>query len=111
MRSHCLFWIIAATSIAIPFSANAADVRVRGEVKNASTDKPIACRIYVQHENGTWHFPESEAKTGTAITYKKQRGEKSKSVEMHTTLSAHPFHVTLPPGRYTFTVESGKEYL
>ena len=30
---------------------------------------------------------------------------------MHTTLSAHPFAVTLPPGKYTFTVERGKEYL
>jgi hypothetical protein len=30
---------------------------------------------------------------------------------MHTTLSAHPFVVELPPGRYTITLERGKEYL
>lgn len=33
-----------------------------------------------------------------------------RSVEVHTTLSAHPFRVELPPGRYTVTVERGKEY-
>jgi hypothetical protein len=30
---------------------------------------------------------------------------------MHTALSAHPFQVELPPGKYTLTVERGKEYL
>jgi len=30
---------------------------------------------------------------------------------MHTTLSAHPFTIDLPPGKYTITVERGKEYL
>jgi hypothetical protein len=29
---------------------------------------------------------------------------------MHTTLSAHPFVIELPPGKYTLTVERGKEY-
>src|ERR1043166_9592474 len=29
---------------------------------------------------------------------------------MHTTLSAHPFRVELLPGRYTFTIERGKEF-
>src|SRR6185295_14631066 len=32
------------------------------------------------------------------------------SVEMHVTLSAHPFRSELPPGGYTFTVERGTEY-
>jgi hypothetical protein len=65
----------------------------------------------VRHENGTWHFPESAAKAGSAIPYKKQRADRKNSVEMHTTLSAHPFALDLPPGRYTFTFERGKEYL
>ena len=30
---------------------------------------------------------------------------------MHTTLSAHPFVLTLPPGTYAVTIERGKEYL
>jgi len=30
---------------------------------------------------------------------------------MHTTLSAHPFTIELPPGKYVVTVERGKEYL
>jgi hypothetical protein len=29
---------------------------------------------------------------------------------MHTTLSAHPFVIELPPGKYALTVERGKEY-
>ena len=29
---------------------------------------------------------------------------------MHTTLSAHPFKIDLPPGKYTVTAERGKEY-
>ena len=45
------------------------------------------------------------------VEYRKQRTDNPRSVEMHTTLSAHPFVLTLPPGRYTFTVERGKEYL
>src|SRR5262249_53515956 len=32
------------------------------------------------------------------------------SHEQHTTLSAHPFMVDLPPGKYTFTAEHGKEH-
>ena len=34
----------------------------------------------------------------------------SRWFEMHTTLSAHPFEIGLPPGVYTVTVERGKEY-
>jgi hypothetical protein len=88
--------------------ALAADVRVRGEVRDADSGKLLPCRVYIQHENGTWYFPESEGKGGAAVPYKKQRG---KSVEMHTSLPAQPFVAMLPPGTYTVTVERGKEYL
>ncbi|HJZ59274.1 MAG TPA: CehA/McbA family metallohydrolase [Gemmataceae bacterium] len=93
-------------------AARAADgTVVRGEVTDAATGKPISCRVYVEGEDGTWHFPRSEAKGGSAVEYRKQRPDNPRSVEMHTTLSAHPFLVTLPLGRYTFTVERGKEHL
>ena len=32
-------------------------------------------------------------------------------LEQHRVDRAHPFQCELPPGRYTFTVERGKEYL
>jgi hypothetical protein len=31
-------------------------------------------------------------------------------MEMHTTVSAHPFTIELPSGQYTITIERGKEY-
>jgi hypothetical protein len=43
------------------------------------------------------------------VAYRKHRPPKS--VEMHTTLAAHPFRLDLPPGEYTVAVERGKEYL
>lgn len=84
-------------------------VRLRGEVRDADTGKLIGCRLYLQDAKGVWHFPRSEG--GSAIPYKKQRSEKPQCVEMHTTLSAHPFIVDTPPGKYTVTIEHGKEYL
>ena len=70
--------------------------------------KRLPARVYLQHEDGRWFFPQSVSPKGSAVYYKKQRREKS--VEMHTTLSAHPFTVSLPDGKYTLTVERGKEY-
>jgi hypothetical protein len=84
--------------------------RLRGEVVDAKTGNPIASRVYIQAEDGKWFFPRSESPGGSAVAYRKERGDKSRSVEMHTTLSAHPFVADLPPGRYTITVERGKEY-
>ncbi|MCI0352810.1 MAG: hypothetical protein L0Z53_25595, partial [Acidobacteriales bacterium] len=84
--------------------------RLTGEIIDAETQKPLPARIYVRGADGAWHFPRSQAAVGSAITYKKQRGDQPKSVEMHTTLSPHPFAVDLAPGKYTITVERGKEY-
>jgi hypothetical protein len=94
-----------------PAPATADGTRVRGEVIDAATGQPVPYRISIAGENGTWHFPKSGANAGSAVEYRKQRTDSPRSVEMHTTLSAHPFEVALPPGRYTFTVERGKEYL
>ena len=83
-------------------------VRLRGEVLDG-TGKPLPARVYVRGEDGSWHFARSLALGGSAVAYRKKHGPKS--VEMHTTLSAHPFVLDLPPGKYTITVERGKEYL
>jgi hypothetical protein len=84
-------------------------VALRGKVLDADTGKPLPARLYALAEDGSWHFARSEAKAGSAVAYRRKRG--TKSVEMHTTLSAHPFVLDLPPGRCTLTVERGKEYL
>lgn len=84
-------------------------VLLGGEVIDAETGHPMASRVYIHAENGKWFFPKSEA--GSAVPYRNQKLDKPNSVEMHTTLSAHPFAVAVPPGRYEIAVERGKEYL
>src|SRR5262245_56607211 len=78
-------------------------VAIRGQVVDAVNGSPVAARVYVQGDDGSWYFPASTG--GTAIQYRKSRTDNPKSVEMHTTLSAHPFSVQLAPGKYTFIVE------
>jgi hypothetical protein len=82
-----------------------------GDIVDADTGAPLPARIYIQANDGTWHFPRSQAKDGSAVYYKKQRGDNPRCVEMHTTLSPHPFTIELPPGKYTITAERGHEYL
>ena len=81
---------------------------LKGEVVDADSGDLIEARVTIQRNGGEWFFPRSAAENGTAIEYRRDRG---RSVEMHTTLSAHPFEVNLPPGTYTLTGERGKEYL
>lgn len=79
-----------------------------GLVTDARTGAPIPSRVYIQSGSGEWLFPESASPDGSAVAYQKNRLRDS--VEMHTTLSAHPFAIDLPPGDYTITAERGKEY-
>jgi hypothetical protein len=83
---------------------------LNGQVIDADSGKSIACRIYICDENGKWYFPRSASFNGSAIAYKKQNWANKNSIEMHTTLSADPFTISLPLGRYEITVERGKEY-
>ena len=83
--------------------------QVRLRILEADSKQPVAARVYIQHANGTWYFPKPASSAGTAIPYQRQRPDKIE--EMHSTLSADPFDVSLPAGRYKFTVERGKEYL
>ncbi len=83
-------------------------VLVTGAVQDAESAQLLAARVYVRSSDGTWFFPKSAATNGSAIEYRRRVGPNS--VEMHTTLSAHPFTVELPPGRYVFSAEHGKEF-
>ena len=85
-------------------------VPVEGEILDATTDRPLPARLYIQAADGAWHFAQSASASGSAFRYDRQRANTS-SLEKHTTLSAHPFRTDLPPGNYVFTVVHGKEYL
>ena len=86
-----------------------AAVQLRGQVVDARTGKTLPARVYIRSSTGRWFFPRSAAAEGSAVAYRKER--QAGSVEMHTTVSAHPFVADVPPGRYIVTVERGKEYL
>jgi hypothetical protein len=83
---------------------------VTGEVVEEASGQPIASRVYIQHADGRWFFPESASAQGTAFRYERRNWINTDAVEFHTTLSAHPFRIGLEPGTYTVTVERGKEY-
>ncbi|MFT5494258.1 MAG: hypothetical protein ACI8V5_004660 [Limisphaerales bacterium] len=101
---------LSATAFLIPlamvFAANGA--AFVGNVVDSKTGASIPSRVYIQSASGEWLFPRSTSPNGSAVYYKKERVKAS--VEMHTTLSAHPFKIDLPPGKYTVTAERGKEY-
>jgi hypothetical protein len=83
---------------------------VTGEIHDSATDRAVAARLYIQNERGDFFFAQSAATNGSAQRYDRQSGFNKRAIERHTALSAHPFRVALRPGRYTFTVERGKEY-
>ena len=101
-----LLSLLGWTSLA---AAQEAAVTLRGTIIDHETDQPVAARISVKSADGKWYFPKSADPAGTAIEYKKQAGPNS--LEQHVTLSAHPFVVEVPSGKYTITVERGKEYV
>lgn len=91
---------------------NAVDEQlVTGRVVDDRTGEPIASRIYVQSESGEWYFAEGAAGSeGKTVRYEKQNWIRPDSNEFHTSVSAHPFVLRLPPGNYKVHVERGKEY-
>ncbi|HEU0069108.1 MAG TPA: hypothetical protein VFQ26_07615, partial [Nitrospiraceae bacterium] len=83
-------------------------VNVHGTVIDSRTERSIAARVYIQSEAGASYFVEQS--TGQAVRYDKQNWVNPAAIERHTTIGAGPFQVALPPGKYTLTVERGKEY-
>jgi hypothetical protein len=104
----CLAFLVGIAETALLHAQEPTSATIRCQVVEADAGKPIPSRVYIQGESGSWHFPVSIG--GTAVSYRKSRTDNPRSVEMHTTLSAHPFSVNVPPGKYTFTIERGKEY-
>lgn len=83
---------------------------VTGEIVDAATGRAVAARLYIRDAAGEWFFGDSSSDQGGAIRYAKTSRVNARSMEHHTTLSAHPFRAELPPGDYTFTIERGKEF-
>ncbi|UCG58309.1 MAG: CehA/McbA family metallohydrolase [Phycisphaerales bacterium] len=108
--SHLPLLVAVILVVLCPMSVAESTTSLTGQVVDADTAEPLACRIYVRGEDGKWYFPGSASPDGSAVTYQKQNWANKNSVEMHTTLSAHPFVVKVPRGEYEITVERGKEY-
>ena len=99
--------ILIALFMSICASAHAGELR--GIIIDRADETPLAARLYIHDSRGESFFAKSADRDGSAVAYRKQRSPES--FEVHTSLSAHPFTVELPVGRYTLTVERGKEYL
>src|SRR5262245_56377712 len=108
-RFGLLFGLMAGLGLAAA-PQERSQLRLTGEVLEEATGKPLPARVYIHGDDGAWHFPKSQAAAGSAVYYKKQRPDNPRCVEMHTTLTAHPFLAELPAGKYTITVERGHEY-
>ncbi|HLQ43566.1 MAG TPA: hypothetical protein VK137_02460, partial [Planctomycetaceae bacterium] len=111
MRFTCSLRLLVACLVTTSVSAaEPLPISLRGEIRDADSDQLLPARLYIQSADGAkWFFAKSADLNGSAIVYDRARGETS--VEKHTTLPAHPFIAQLPPGKYTLTVERGKEYL
>ncbi len=112
MRSH--FPVVALLSVGTALlsspDARAQETHpVRVTVVDADTAAPLPCRAYLRSEQGEWYFAKSADAAGTAVKYDVARSPTS--LERHTTVSAHPFMFDAPPGKYSLTVERGKEYV
>lgn len=97
--------ILLALLVASPLRA----AELRGRIIDAVTGQPVAARLYLSDESGRWHQAQSSDPTGRALAYAVERPA-TRSSEVHTTLSAHPFHADIPPGKITVRVERGLEY-
>ena len=72
-----------------PLAAEEPLLRLTGKV--IEQGQPVAARVYLQGDSGRWFFPKSAAEEGTAIAFQRDTPD-TKSVEMHTTLSALPVY-------------------
>ncbi len=83
----------------------------RGRIVDRESGEPLAARVYLRNSRGEWLFVDSAAEHGSAFPYREAWVPRPGSVDRHTTVSAHPFRIELPPGKYELTIERGKEYM
>ncbi len=105
-RHRFVFYFLSVTLLCLS-GRGEEGVKIRGKIVDSdSPGDAVHARLYIESEEAKNFVAISEG--GIAIPYEITRGG---SVEVHTSLSAHPFSVVLPPGKYTFTAEKGKEFI
>ncbi len=97
---------IAASAVFATLCRSGYAAELRGRILDSDTGKAIAARVYVRTSEGKYLHVESVG--GKAVDYEKIRSRES--VEVHTSISAHPFRIDVVPGKLTLVVERGKEY-
>ena len=90
--------------------ASALERTLRVNVVDAESGEPIAVRLYLKTDSGKWLYFSTDDAEGSAVRYEKQNWINKKSVEFHTTVSAHPCSAKVPSGKHVLTVERGKTY-
>jgi hypothetical protein len=83
---------------------------VLGMAIDKASGRPMACRLTIQNAEGEFYFAEPAWQDGEVIRYEKQNWINPNSKEFHSSISAHPFKLSIPPGKYQITAECGKEY-
>ena len=111
MKLSTAIFSICAVGFSAFFNVASYGAEFVGSVVDADTGIAIPARVYVHSSDGEWLFVESDSTEGNALPYREQWVPIPNSVEKHTTISAHPFRIDLKSGRYTITIERGKEYL
>ena len=94
--------------LVIPWAGRTLAAPLMVKVFDAEGWKSVACRVYLTSAQGEAFTVVSDSPEGSAVVYDVQRG---RSAEVHTTVSAHPFRVELPQGKYRLQLERGKEYV
>ena len=105
--------LIAVFGIVILFlihATSAHSASLVGRIVDKKSGRPLAARVYIESAAGEWFYVQSSTSQGSTVPYDKTNWIRKESFEKHTTVSAHPFRADLPPGKYTITVERGKEY-
>jgi hypothetical protein len=97
------------TALALASAGTLTGAELNGVVNDAASGRPLPARVYLADASGRWHLVQSASPDGSAIPYSIDRPATG-SVEIHTTLSAHPFRADVPPGRFTVRAERGLEY-
>ena len=100
--------LLRSLTVAVLLSALVQHIQA-GEIRGRIVDEsgePLAARLYIQSKAGK-HFLAIGTNGSRHTHYNKDRGG---SVEVHTALDKGSFTASVPEGRYTLTVERGKEY-
>lgn len=79
-------------------------------VIDAKSKTAVPARLYLKSQANEWYYFDTVDADGSAVHYTKQNWINKRSVEYHTTVSAHPCRAEIPAGEYALTVESGKSY-